>query len=102
MSYLLIANLLTIIHAALMLFVFIGIFLSVRIKRFRPVETLLLLTIIVIWSLYRECPLTTAEAYLQNQAGQYTSLNQIGFIAYYFLCLVSFTSFAQNHHCIYL
>ncbi|SRR6266540_223927 len=102
MSYLLIANLLTIIHAALMLFVFIGIFLSVRIKRFRPVETLLLLTIIVIWSLYRECPLTTAEAYLQNQAGQYTSLNQIGFIAYYLLCLVSFTSFAQNHHCIYL
>lgn len=84
MPYLLIANVLTIIHAVLIISVFVGIFLSIRIKRFRPFEALILLTAIVIWSLYGACPLTTVEAYFRDQAGQdTTSLNQTGFIAHY-------------------
>ncbi|OGM96346.1 MAG: hypothetical protein A3B86_04380 [Candidatus Yanofskybacteria bacterium RIFCSPHIGHO2_02_FULL_38_22b] len=79
----LLADALTAIHTILILSVFIGIFLSIRIKRFRPIEALVLLVAIVIWSLYEECPLTSAEVYLRNLSGQVTSLGEVGFIAYY-------------------
>ena len=84
MSHLFIANILTAVHTTLILAVFIGIFLSIRIKRFRPFEALVLLIAVVIWSLYGACPLTTAEAFFRNQSGQDpSSLNQLGFIAHY-------------------
>lgn len=83
MSAIFLANTVAIAHGLLIISVFIGIFLSIRVQRFRPVEAGILLSAIVIWSLYGACPLTTLEQELRNQAGQNPPLYELGFIAFY-------------------
>lgn len=75
------ADIVSISHALLIILVFIGIGVSVKVKRFRPIEAVLLLSAIVIWSLYGGCPLTTLEAYLRPELSE--PLLKQGFIPYY-------------------
>lgn len=78
-----IAEIIMLSHALLIFLVFAGILISVRIKRFRPIEALFLLSAVIIWSLYGACPLTAAEVYFREAAGQHLPLMELGFIAYY-------------------
>ena len=78
------ADLIMIIHTILIVLVFLGILLSIKYKRFRPVEALFLLTAVVIWSIYGACPLTTLENYYRNLSGYPIPLMEVGFIPYYF------------------
>lgn len=81
--YILAANIVMTIHASLVIGVLVGILASVRFKRFRPIESLILLSAVVIWSLYDGCPLTYLENYLRVTGGDPTILLQSGFIPYY-------------------
>lgn len=83
MDYESLADLVMVIHTVLVLGVFIGIIVSVRYKRFRPIESFVLLSAIVIWSLYGGCPLTYLENYLRISAGSPLPLAEIGFIPFY-------------------
>jgi len=83
-DYLLLADMVTVIHTALIVGILLGILVSVRYKRFRPIEALFLLLAILIWSLYSGCPLTYLEDFLRTSAGHSTALSQAGFIPFYF------------------
>ncbi len=91
MSYDALANLVMVIHIVLIGVVFIGILISIRYKRFRPIESLILLAAIVIWSLYAGCPLTHLENHLRISAGTPLPLTEIGFIPYYLNQWLSFS-----------
>jgi Protein of Unknown function (DUF2784) len=77
------ADIVMVFHAAMIVSVFLGILFSVRYKRFRPLESIILLSAIVIWSLYGGCPLTYAENYLRISAGNPLPLVDVGFISFY-------------------
>ena len=77
------ANSVMIFHAVLILTVLIGIAASIKYKRYRPVEALILLGAVVIWSLYKGCPLTFLEDYLRSYTTTPIRLAEIGFIPYY-------------------
>ncbi len=81
--YLALANAVTVIHAVLIISVFVGIGLGITIKRFRPVEAFILLFTVIVWSLYGGCPLTYLENYLRLRASHPIPLVQTGFISYY-------------------
>lgn len=83
MNYLFFADVILVVHAILIIGVFVGILLSVIYKRFRPIEASLLLIAIVVWSVYGGCPLTSLENYLRIQGGNPLPLMEIGFIPYY-------------------
>ena len=70
-------------HAALIIAVLFGIAISVKYKRYRPVEAGILLMAVVIWSLYEGCPLTFVEDYYRNQTPTPIHLAETGFIPYY-------------------
>lgn len=80
---LLFANIITVIHSFLIIFVLAGILLSIRYKRFRLIESCILLLTILIWSLYGGCPLTYLENHLRIAAGAEIPLTKEGFIPYY-------------------
>ena len=82
-KYEIFANIIMAVHGLLIFFVFLGIFVSIRIKRFRPIEALFLLTALVIWSLYGACPLTSIENHFRNQGSEVVPLLETGFIPYY-------------------
>jgi hypothetical protein len=84
MNYEILANSVMIFHVFLILAVLIGILVSVRYKRFRPIEAIILLSSIIIWSIYGGCPLTYLENSLRIYAGNPTPLIQTGFISFYF------------------
>ena len=84
MNYLLLADMVTVIHTALVVGILFGILVSVRYKRFRPIEALFLLLAILIWSLYSGCPLTYLEDFLRASAGHPIAISQVGFIPFYF------------------
>lgn len=77
------ADMVTVIHAALVIGVLLGILISVKYRRFRPIESFILLAAIVIWSLYDGCPLTYLENYLRYAADAPIDLLDSGFIPYY-------------------
>ena len=83
MNYLLIADLVMMIHALLIISVFFGIFISFKMKKFRPIESFILISAIVVWSLYNGCPLTYIEDHFRNLAGTPIDLLGQGFIPYY-------------------
>ena len=86
MNYETTANIVALSHGLLILIVLGGIFLSIRIKRYRPIEALLLILAVIIWSLYGGCPLTTLENYLRTIAGSPAPmLVTDGFIPYYLI-----------------
>ncbi len=85
MGYETLADIVMFIHAAMVIAVFLGILVSVRYKKFRPVESAILLTLIIIWSLYGGCPLTSLENYLRIQAENPIPLMEVGFIPFYLI-----------------
>ncbi|OGF86582.1 MAG: hypothetical protein A2832_00405 [Candidatus Zambryskibacteria bacterium RIFCSPHIGHO2_01_FULL_44_22b] len=70
-------------HFAIIVAVFIGLLISFRYRRFRPWEAGILLSVIVLWSYYGNCPLTIVEQYLRNLAGEAANLTDVGFMPYY-------------------
>ena len=83
MSYKLLADIVTIFHTFLIIFILAGILFSLKFRWFRPVESFLLLTAIVIWSIFSGCPLTLLENYLRSYTNNPIPLTSIGFIPYY-------------------
>ncbi len=83
MNYNILADIITIVHTLLIVGILMGILISARYKKFRPIESFALLGAIVIWSLYSGCPLTYLEDYLRTLGGNPIPLTQIGFISFY-------------------
>lgn len=83
MVYETLANIVMAFHAILIFSVLIGILISVRYKKFRPLESAFLLCAVLIWSLYGGCPLTFLESFLRSSAGYPLPLLEVGFIPYY-------------------
>ena len=82
--YEILANTTLVVHTALIVAVFVGIGMSIRVKWFRPIESAFLLMAIVIWSLYGACPLTTLESYFRTGSFGVSYFGQGGFIPFYF------------------
>ncbi len=83
-NYEALANTVTAFHATLLFCVFIGILISARYKRFRPMEALFFLGFIVAWSIYGGCPLTNLEWSLRLHTLNPTNINEVGFIPFYY------------------
>ena len=83
MIYGIFATIVMVVHAVLIGAVFLGILVGARFKRFRPIETFVLLAAIVIWSIYGGCPLTSLEDFLRIQAGPPLPISETGFIPFY-------------------
>ena len=83
MNYLFLAQVVTTLHTLLIAAVLLGIIVSIRYKRYRPIEALILLSAVLIWSLYSGCPLTHLESNLRVSAGQTNLIDQMGFIPFY-------------------
>jgi len=81
--YEILADIVTATHVLLIVGVFVGIAISIKFKWFRPVESFILLIMIVIWSLYSGCPLTYLEDSLRIKAFAPNPITEIGFITYY-------------------
>ena len=79
-------------HFIIIVGVFVGLLLSFRYKRFRPLEAAVLITIGVFWSYYGNCPLSILEQWLREQAGESgVNITSVGFIPYYSEKLLGFT-----------
>ena len=84
MSYGLLANLVAVLHITTIIAVVVGLLLSFRYKRFRPWEALLLISIVILWSYYGNCPFTILEQHYRDLAHQTgVNLTSVGFLPYY-------------------
>lgn len=70
-------------HITIIVAVIVGLLISFRYKRFRPWEALILISVIVLWSYYGNCPLTIAEKYFRDLAGEFSNITDVGFLPYY-------------------
>jgi len=71
------------IHFIIIVVVIIGLLVSFRYRRFRPWEAGALISIVVLWSYYGNCPLTILEQYFRDLAGQSANLTDVGYLPYY-------------------
>ena len=85
--YSILATVVALIHASFILAVFVGIFVSIKVKWFRPVEALVLMMAVGLWSFFAGCPLTSLENFLRVKAAE-PILNG-GFITHYMAKLFS-------------
>jgi hypothetical protein len=83
MNYNALANATAITHITIVFLVLVGILISVRYKRFRPWESFILLFIVVLWSIYGNCPLTILEEHFRTLAGNPTLITAKGFLPFY-------------------
>lgn len=83
MNYDLFADTTAVIHFTTIVAVIIGLLISFRYKRFRPWEAGALISVVILWSYYGNCPLTIFEQYLREMAGQQANLTSVGFLPYY-------------------
>ncbi len=83
MNYSFLADVTAVTHAATIAAVIIGLLVSFRYKRFRPWEAAILISVIVLWSYYGNCPLTILEQYLRQLAGEASNIADVGFLPYY-------------------
>src|SRR3990167_3062020 len=83
MNYDLFANTTAVVHFTTIVAVIVGLLVCFRYKRFRPWEAGALITIVVLWSYYGNCPLTILEQYWRELAGQDANLTSVGFLPYY-------------------
>lgn len=83
MNYAYWANVVASTHFLIIVAVIVGLLVCFRYKRFRPWEAGALITIVVLWSHYGNCPLTILEQYWREQAGQTPNLTSVGFLPYY-------------------
>ncbi len=83
MNYELLANTTALTHFTIILAVIIGLLVSFRYRRFRPWEAGALVSVVILWSYYGNCPLTILEQYFRDAAGQQANLTSVGFLPYY-------------------
>lgn len=89
MSYAFLADATAVVHIVTIIAVIIGLLISFRYKRFRPWEAGALVSVVILWSYYGNCPLTILEQYFRDTAGQEANLTSVGFLPYYFDKLLS-------------
>lgn len=94
MNFNLLADITAVTHATIIAAVIIGLLISFRYKRFRPLEAGALLLIVVLWSYYGNCPLAILEEHFRILAGSPSGITNVGFLPYYAnkLLGISFTS----------
>lgn|SRR3989344_4061512 len=83
MDYTFLADATAITHISIIVAVIVGLLVSFRYKRFRPWEAGALLSVVVLWSYYGNCPLTILEQYFREAAGESVNLTAVGFLPYY-------------------
>jgi hypothetical protein len=83
MNYALFADLTALIHITILVAVVIGLLVCFRYKRFVPWEAATVLTIVLLWSYFGNCPLALIEDHFRKLAGQETGLTTMGFTSYY-------------------
>ena len=83
MNYNILADAKAITHLTVILIVLIGILVSIRYKRFRPWESLILIVVVILWSVYGNCPLTIVEEYFRKLAGNPSGITSVGFLPFY-------------------
>ena len=83
MNYNILADATAITHITIVFIVLIGILVSIRYKRFRPWESLALVIIVLLWSVYGNCPLTIIEEHFRRLAGDPTYITSVGFLPFY-------------------
>ena len=81
--YSFLADATAITHISIIVAVLVGLLISFRYKRFRPWEALILISVIILWSYYGNCPLTIVEQYFRDLAGEASNLTDVGFLPYY-------------------
>jgi hypothetical protein len=77
------ANATAVAHITTVVAVLIGLLLCFRYKRFRPWEAFALISIVILWSYYGNCPLTILEEYFRKLAGSPSGITNVGFLPYY-------------------
>ena len=82
-DYAFLADVTAITHATILIALVVGLLVSFRYKRLRPLEAGGFLIIILGWSYFGNCPLVILEQYLRDMAGQHANLTSVGFIPYY-------------------
>ncbi|MBI2086954.1 MAG: DUF2784 family protein [Candidatus Zambryskibacteria bacterium] len=83
MNYSVLANTTAVTHFIIILGVIAGLLVSFRYRRFRPWEAGTLVSVVILWSYYGNCPLTILEQYFRDAAGQQANLTSVGFLPYY-------------------
>ena len=83
MNYNILANATAVTHITVVVLVLLGILVSVRYKRFRPWESLTLVVVVVLWSVYGNCPLTILEEHFRVLAGTPSYITSVGFLPFY-------------------
>lgn len=81
--YVHIADLVTIIHILLIVIVLAGIPISIIYKKYRPIQSIILLSTVIIWILFDGCPLTYIENTLRINNGHPLPIVESGFIVFY-------------------
>ncbi|MHB1330829.1 MAG: DUF2784 family protein, partial [Minisyncoccota bacterium] len=74
MSAATLANITAITHITTIVLVIVGLLVSFRYKRFRPWEAGILISIVILWSYYGNCPLTIIEQHYRDLAGQESNI----------------------------
>ena len=83
MNYNFLANATAVTHFVVIFVVLGGILVSIRYKRFRPWESLALIIVVILWSVYGNCPLTIAEEHFRTLAGHPSYITSVGFLPFY-------------------
>lgn len=83
MNYAFWADVTAVAHISILILVVIGLVVAYRYKRFRPWEAGIVITIVVMWSYFGNCPLAILEQWLRDQAGQHVDIDALGFTSYY-------------------
>ncbi len=83
MNYHILANATAVTHISVIILVLLGILVSIRYKRFRPWESLALVVVVVLWSVYGNCPLTILEEHFRTLAGTPSYITSVGFLPFY-------------------
>jgi hypothetical protein len=83
MNYNLLGNLTAFTHITVIVLVLAGILISIRYKRFRPWESLVLVVVVILWSVYGNCPLTILEEHFRVLAGTPSYITSVGFLPFY-------------------
>lgn len=71
------------VHFGIIVAVILGLLVSFRYKRFRPWEAGALISIVVLWSYYGNCPLTILEEKLRILAEAPSGITEVGFLPFY-------------------
>ena len=83
MNYNFLANATAVTHFLTIVAVIVGLLISFRYKRFRPWEAGILISVVILWSYYGNCPLTILEEKFRILAGKPSGITNVGFLPFY-------------------